>query len=172
MSGDFVPGLAGVVAARSAIGWIDGLQGVLRYRGIRIEDLAEHSSFEEVSYLLLFGELPSQDALTQFDQELKAARALPQGVIDILKCLPAGGHPMVALQAGVSALGTFYPQMDVTDREGNRTSALRMIAAVPTIIRRPNPKGQEVIAPDLSLNHAANFLYMLSANDQMTRSLG
>lgn len=174
MSGDFVPGLAGVVAARSAIGWIDGLEGVLRYRGIRIEDLAENSSFEEVSYLLLFGELPTEAALTQFDQELKAARALPQGVIDILKCLPAGGHPMVALQAGVSALGTFYPQMDVTDREGNRASALRMIAAIPTIIAAFDRirKGEEVIAPDVSLNHAANFLYMLSGDrpdDKVTR---
>ena len=134
MSGDFVPGLAGVVAAPSAIGWINGLEGILRYRGIRIEELAEHSTFEEVSYLLLFGELPTADALAQFDQELKEYRALPQGVLEILKNLPTDGHPMVALQTAVAALGTFHPHMDVTGRDGNRTAALRLIASMPTIV--------------------------------------
>ncbi len=174
MSGDFVPGLAGVVAAKSAIGWIDGQQGILRYRGIRIEDLAAHSSFEEVCYLLLFGELPSSDELSRFDGELKELRRLPDGVVEILRNVPGDGHPMVALQTAVSALGTYFPQMDVTDRNGNRGAALRLIAALPSIVAAFDRlrKGLDVIAPDPSLNHAANFLYMLTGeqpDEKVTR---
>ena len=134
MSGDFVPGLAGVVAAKSAIGWINGLEGILRYRGIRIEELAEHSSFEEVSYLLLMGRLPKADELAAFDAQLKEYRSVPAGIIALLENLPKDGHPMVALQAAVAALGTFYEQMDVTDRDGNQAAALRLIASMLTIV--------------------------------------
>ena len=119
MSGDFVPGLAGVVAAKSASGLINGLEGILRYRGIRIEALAEHSSFEEVSYLLLNGTLPTAEQLAGFDAQLKEYRAVPDGILAILSNLPTDGHPMVALQSAVAALGTFNQQMDVTDRAGN-----------------------------------------------------
>ena len=161
---DFVPGLAGVVAAKSAIGFINGQEGILRYRGIRIEELAEKSSFEEVSYLLLFGALPTADQLKAFDAELRAMRDLPGGVIDLLKALPKDGHPMVALQSAVAAMGTFYPQMDVTDRAGDRTAALRLIASLPTITAAFDRlrKGKEVVAPDSALGHAANFIYMIT----------
>ena len=128
MSAEFSPGLAGVVAAKSAIGLINGQEGILRYRGIRIEDLAENSSFEEVSYLLLFGKLPTADELRSFEAELIENRTVPSGLIEILRQLPENSHPMVALQAGVSALGCFFPQMDVTDREGNRRAALRRLS--------------------------------------------
>ena len=174
MSGDFVPGLAGVVAAKSAIGWINGLEGILRYRGIRIEELAEHSSFEEVSYLLLMGRLPKADELAAFDAQLKEYRSVPAGIIALLENLPKDGHPMVALQAAVAALGTFYEQMDVTDRDGNQAAALRLIASMPTIVAAFDRirKDQAVIAPDSGLNHAANFLYMLTGerpDDKVTR---
>lgn len=171
---NFVPGLAGVVAAKSAIGFINGQEGILRYRGIRIEALAEKSTFEETVYLLLFGALPTAAELKAFDTELRAVRALPDGIIDILRSLPDGGHPMVALQAAVAALGTFYPQMDVTDRDGNRAAALRLIASMPTIVAAFDRvrKGQDVIAPDDGLGHAANFVYMLTGerpDDQVAR---
>jgi citrate synthase len=174
MSGDFVPGLAGVVAAKSAIGWIDGLEGILRYRGIRIEELAEHSGFEEVCYLLLFGELPTAEQLASFDIQLKEYRPLPDGVIKILEQIPTDGHPMVALQAAVAALGTFHAHMDVTGRDGNHTSALRLIASMPTIIAAFDRirNGHTPIQPDAELNHAANFLYMLSGerpDEKVTR---
>ncbi|MBV70632.1 MAG: citrate synthase [Myxococcales bacterium] len=174
MSGDFVPGLAGVVAAKSAIGWINGLEGILRYRGIGIEELAEHSSFEEVSYLLLMGRLPTRDELSAFDAQLKAYRAVPDGITAILQNLPKDGHPMVALQSAVAALGTFYQQMDVTDRDGNQAAALRLIASMPTIVAAFDRirKGQTVLAPDSDLNHAANFLYMLTGerpDEKVTR---
>ncbi|MCA9560325.1 MAG: citrate synthase, partial [Myxococcales bacterium] len=171
---EFVPGLAGVVAAKSAIGFINGLEGILRYRGIPIEELAEKSSFEEVSYLLLFGELPKKDQLESFDAELKSLRAIPDGVIDILKALPKDGHPMVALQAATAALGAFYPQMDVTEREGNRKASLRLIASMPTVVAAFDRirKGKPIIAPDTQLNHAANFVYMVTGekpDEKVTR---
>lgn len=174
MSAEFAPGLAGVVAAKSAIGLINGQEGILRYRGIRIEALAENSSFEEVSYLLLFGKLPTAQELAGFEAELVEHRAIPAGLVEILRQLPEGSHPMVALQAGVSALGCFYPQMDVTDRAGNRTAALKLIATMPTIVAAFDRirKGHEVIAPDSNLKHAANFLYMLNGerpDAQITR---
>lgn len=171
---DFVPGLAGVVAAKSAIGLINGKEGILRYRGIRIEALAEKSSFEETSYLLLFGALPTAAELAEWTGELKAHRAIPDGIHAIFKALPEGGHPMVALQTATAALGTFYPQLDVTDRAGNRTAALRLIASMPTVIAAFDRirKGLEPIAPNPDLSHAANFLYMLSGETpdaQVTR---
>lgn len=175
MSDDnFVPGLAGVVAAKSAIGFINGQEGILRYRGIPIQELAENSTFEEVSYLLLFGELPTADALESFDAELRKLRALPSGLVEILRTLPDGGHPMVALQAAVAAQGAFHPHMDVTERDGNRKAALRLIASMPTIVAAFDRirKGLEVIEPDAELNHAANFIYMLTGNKpdaQVTR---
>jgi citrate synthase len=175
MSGaDFVPGLAGVVAARSSIGWINGLTGILRYRGIRIEELAAHSSFEEVSYLLLFNALPTEEQLAAFDRQLKAFRTLPDGVLGLIQGLPNSGHPMVALQSVVAALGTYYPQMDVTDRDGNRDASLRLIASMPTVVAAFDRarKGLNIIAPDPELNHAANFIYMLNGerpDDKVTR---
>jgi len=85
--------------------------------------------------------------------------------------LPAGGHPMVALQSAVAALGTFFPQMDVTDRDGNREAALRLIASMPTIVAAFDRirKGQDIVAPDSSLNHASNFLYMLTGERPDTK---
>lgn len=161
---NFVPGLAGVVAAKSAIGYINGQEGVLRYRGIMVQELAEKSTFEEVSYLLLFGELPTAAQLEEFDAELRSLRAVPAGIIEILRNLPDGGHPMVALQAAVAALGAFYPQLDVTDREGNIKASKRLIASMATIVAAFDRirKGLEVVEPDASLTHAANFLYMLT----------
>ena len=171
---DFVPGLAGVVAAKSAIGFINGLEGILRYRGIAIEELAAKSSFEETSYLLLFGALPTAAELKAFTAELTALRGVPDGLIEILKALPKDGHPMVALQTATAALGAFYPQLDVTDRAGNRNAALRLIASMPTVIAAFDRirSGEDPIAPDPKLSHAANFLYMLSGelpDAQITR---
>jgi citrate synthase len=117
-----------------------------------------------VCYLLLFGALPSEEELSAFDGQLKECRALPQGVIEIIERMPKEGHPMVVLQSAVAALGAFYPHMDVTGRDGNRSSALRLIASMPTVIAAFDRvrKGLPVIQPDSGLNHAANFLYMLT----------
>ena len=164
MSNGFVPGLAGVVAAESGISTIDGLNGVLRYRGIRIEELAENSSFEEVSYLLMNGSLPNTDELKAFDAQLRGLRDIPEGVINGLRALPSDTHPMVALQYATAALGGAFPHFEVSDAAGNAQAILRMIACFPTIVAAFDRirKGKEVLAPNAELSHAANFLYMLN----------
>ena len=160
----FTPGLAGVIAAESSISSIDGQNGILRYRGIRIEALAESSSFEEVVYLLLFGALPTQDELTALDTRLKSNRAIPEGVVSLLRTLPASTHPMVALQAATSALAAYYPHFEVENYEENEAAVIRMIASFPTIVATFDRirKGLEILEPKNDLDHAANFLYMLN----------
>lgn len=160
----FTPGLAGVIAAESSISSIDGQNGVLRYRGIRIEELSEASSFEEVAYLLLFGALPKADELSAFDARLKENREIPEGVVTLLRSLPSDAHPMVALQTAVSALAAYFPHFDVEDAEANEASVVRMIACFPTIVATFDRvrKGLEVLSPRADLDHAANFLYLLN----------
>ena len=169
---DFAPGLAGVIAAESAIGLIDGINGVLRYRGIRIEPLAENCSFEEIVSLLLEGSLPTEGTLKALNDQLVSYRAIPAGIHQLLAQLPEGTHPMVALQSAVSALGAYFPHFDVEDEAGNREAILRMIATFPTIVASfdRSRRGLEPVAPDPSLDHAANFLYMLNGERPDERS--
>ena len=105
MPHDFMPGLAGVPAAKSAISDVDGIRGVLEYRGIRVEELCQHSSFLETSYLLLFGRLPTATELTQWVDDVTHHRRIKFRIVDLLKVMPEHGHPMDALQAAVAALG-------------------------------------------------------------------
>src|SRR5207244_10485794 len=128
------PGLADVPVAESAISYIDGKRARLEYRGIAVETLARESSFEETAWLLLRGRLPSQRELATFDEQLRHHRRLKYKLIDLLKCLPESGHPMGALQAGVAALGMFYPAHDVSDPHSNWESVIRLIAKLPTIV--------------------------------------
>lgn len=160
----FTPGLAGVIAAESSISSIDGQNGILRYRGIPIEELAEHSSFEEVAYLLLFGALPTAGQLSAFDARLKENRSIPNGIVELLKSLPQEAHPMVALQTAVSALAAYFPHFDVENDQENEAAVVRMIASFPTIVASFDRvrKGLELLAPRSDLDHAANFLYMLN----------
>ncbi len=112
---DFFPGLAGIPAAKSSVSFVDGTQGILEYRGIRIEDLAQHSSFLETAFLLLFNRLPAKGELDNFTWDISHHRRIKYRIIDLLKSLPEQGHPMDALQAAVAALGLFYPAHDVLD---------------------------------------------------------
>src|SRR5262249_32744159 len=104
-----VPGLADVPVAESGVSFIDGKRARLAYRGVAVETLARESCFEETSWLLLKGHLPTQRELAEFDEQLRHHRRLKYKIIDLIKCLPESGHPMGALQAGVAALGMFYP---------------------------------------------------------------
>ncbi|MCK6501651.1 MAG: citrate synthase, partial [Nitrospira sp.] len=133
MPHDFMPGLAGVPAAKSAISDVDGARGVLEYRGIRVEELCQQSSFLETSYLLLFGRLPTKAELARWVEDVTHHRRIKFRIVDLLKCLPEHGHPMDALQAAVAALGMFYPGRNVKDVENNYWSAVRLIAKLPTI---------------------------------------
>ena len=100
---EYRPGLADVPVAESAISFIDGKRARLEYRGIAVETLAKESSFEETSWLLLKGDLPSQKELANFDSQLRHHRRLKYKIIDLIKCLPETGHPMDALISGVAA---------------------------------------------------------------------
>src|SRR5437868_6221518 len=164
---EYHPGLADVPAAKSAISFVDGKRARLEYRGIDVETLARESSFEETAWLLLKGELPNQRELAHFDDELRHHRRLKYRLIDLLKCLPETGHPMDALQAGVAAMGMFYPSRDVTNTQSNWESVIRLIAKLPTIVAAFHRlrHGDEAILPRDDLGHAANFYYMLTEQE-------
>lgn len=160
---DFFPGLAGVPAAKSKISSVDGLQGILEYRGIRIEELASQSSFTETVYLLLFGHLPTKPELEQFHLALTHHRRIKYRITDLIKCLPEQGHPMDALQAAVAALGMFYPVLNVQDEETRYWAGVRLIAKLPTIVAAfaRIRRGDDQIQPRDDLSYAENFYYML-----------
>jgi len=162
----YIPGLDGVPAARSSICWIDGDQGVLEYRGYPIETLAEQSTFEETSYLLLWGKLPNRSELEKFSRDLRGNRDVRFRLIDLLKCLPDTGHPMEALQASIAALGMFYPDRDPMKPEDRYNSTVRLIAKTPTLVAAFHrlSLGKDYIPPRDDLSHAANFLYMLTGD--------
>lgn len=157
------PGLEDVPAAKSGVSFIDGKNARLEYRGIPVEVLAKESSFEETSWLLLKGELPTQRELAEFDHALRERRKIHFRLKDLIKCMPASGHPMDALQANVSALGMYAPTRDVTDTAANWEATLKLIAAVPTIAAAfaRVRAGDEIIEPRADLDHAANFYYMM-----------
>jgi citrate synthase len=167
----YSPGLAGIPVAESSVSTIDGQQGKLAYRGIDIEVLAEKSSFEETSYLLIFGRLPTTDELAVFDAELRDHRRIKFRIRDMMKCFPESAHPMDSLQACVAVLGMYYPMENGLNQTLNdhdiREIYLRLIAKLPTIIaaHARMRKGDDPIQPRDDLSHAANFLYMLSGKE-------
>lgn len=160
---DFFPGLAGVPATKSTISSVDGQKGILEYRGIRIEDLAQRSTFLETTYLLLFNRLPTSSELGQFTTDITNHRRIKFRIADLIKCLPEQGHPMDALQAAVAALGMFYPVSNVRDPDVRYWAAVRLLAKLPTIVAAIARirRGDEHIQPKDDLDHAENFLYML-----------
>ena len=161
---EFSPGLAGIPAAKSSVSFVNGQTGLLEYRGIRIEELAQHSSFLETTYLLLYGELPAQTELDRFTVDVTQHRRIKYQIMELIKCLPEHGHPMDALQAAVAALGMFYPARNVVDRQVQYWSTIRLIAKVPTIVAAYYRlrRGDEQIQPRDDLDHTSNFLYMLT----------
>jgi citrate synthase len=160
---DYKPGLEDVPAAKSAVSFLDGRKAVLEYRGIPVEVLAKESSFEEVSWLLIRGELPTQKQLAEFDHDLRQRRAIHFRLKDLIRCMPPDGHPMDALHASVAALGMFYPCPTVTDPAKNWDASMRLLAAMPTLVAAFNRtrRGEDIIEPRNDLDHAGNFYYML-----------
>ncbi len=160
------PGLKNVVAADSAICFIDGEQGVLRYRGYDIQELAEHSTFEETAYLLHYGELPAREELERFSDELRTQRALPEGALAVLRELPPESPPMDVLRTVTSVLAHFDPEAPDDSEEANRRKSARLIARFPTILAAFHRlrEGRDPLPPKEDLSHAANFLYMLSGD--------
>jgi citrate synthase len=164
---EFRPGLADVPVAESAVSFIDGKRARLEYRGIAVDTLAKESCFEETAWLLLKGELPTQRQLAVFDHQLRHHRRIKYKLIDLIKCLPETGHPMDALQAGVAAMGMFYPARDVYNEQSNWDSVVRLIAKLPTIVAAFHRlrHGDAPITPRDDLAHAANFYYMLTEQE-------
>jgi citrate synthase len=157
-------GLEGIVAANSGICWIDGDAGVLAYRGIDVHELASHSTFEETTYLLWHGTLPSATELDTFSKQLAAARRLPPQILDLLRSFPKTATPMEVLRTAVSALSFYDADEKAVDHNSNVRKAFDLTAQIAMLVAAFDRirKGKDVIAADPALPHAGNFLWMLT----------
>jgi citrate synthase len=158
-------GLEGIVAAESSISSI--IDGVLTYRGIDIDELATHASFEEVIYLLWYGNLPTKTELDRLTKQLAENASIPQEVVDQIRLFPKNIHPMAALRTAISALSLYDEEADVMEDEANDRKAIRIQAKIGTIVTAfaRIRDGKEPIAPRSDLGVAANFLYMLTGEE-------
>src|SRR2546429_8935362 len=167
-------GLEGVVVAKSSITFIDGQQGILRYRGIDINELAAKSNFEEVTYLLWNGSLPNRAQFSEFKRQLTAHRPLPMEVLKLLRGIPKGAIPMEVARTAVSYMATFPRKKGETFDQFNHRESLQLTSTLPTIVASYERvrKGKTPIRPDPRLGHAANFLYGLSGRkpDEVSRA--
>jgi citrate synthase len=156
-------GLEDTVATSSAICYLDGDRGVLAYCGYDIHDLARHATFEEVCYLLWHRRLPTRAELGDLQSQLVAARALPDGVMRLMRALPSG-NGMDLLRTLTSALGHYDPDAADNSPQANYRKAVRLTAQISSLVATLGrmAKGQGPIEPDPVLGHAANFLYMLT----------
>ena len=171
----YSPGLVGIIATESSVSNINGKKGILSYRGYSIEELAQKSTFEETSYLLLFGELPTSKELIEFSSLVAEFRKLPDELILILKALPKETRPMDVLQMAVSSLGTFY-DLEVSPEKVKgkkydkayflKTSAA-LIGALGSIVAAWHRirNGEDPISSKPDSSYAENFLYMLGADE-------
>lgn len=158
-------GLEGIVATTSSISSI--IDGVLTYRGINIDDLAEHATFEEVAYLLWFGKLPNRAELDKLVSDLSANAALPQAVIEQIRTYSKDANSMAALRSAVSALALYDPEVEDMSPEANVRKAIKLQAQLSTIVAAfaRIRSGQEPVAPKSGVGIAHNFLYMLTGRE-------
>jgi citrate synthase len=156
-------GLRGVVAAQSAIGDVNGEQGILIYQGYDIHDLAEHSTFEEVVFLLWNGRLPNRDELTDLKAKFQANYEIPSEVVAMMQTFPKDADPMDVLRTAVSSLDFYDKAGHGTDRENAINTAIKLTAQMGTIVTAWERirTDQAIVSPDKSLTIAENFLYML-----------
>src|SRR2546426_4494618 len=159
-------GLEDIVVSTSDICFIDGREGRLVYRGYDVNDLVEHSSFEEVIFLLWHGGLPSKKELVEITKALSATanRRLPPGLVSLLKALPKKTTPMEVLRTGISALSAFDPDAADNSKDATARKALRLTAQMPTLVAAWERirRGKTPVAPNPKLSLAANFLFMMS----------
>jgi len=158
-------GLEGIVAASSSISSI--IDGVLTYRGINIDELAEKATFEEVAYLLWHGKLPTQSELDGLISQLSDFAAIPEAVIDGIRLYPKGSNSMAALRTAVSSLALYDADSDNMTPEANLRKAVKLQAQLPTVIAAYARirEGKEPIAPKKGVGIAHNFLYMLTGEE-------
>ena len=171
---EYLPGLAGVPATQSNISDIDGEKGILAYRGYPIEQLAEKSSFEETTLLLLDGKLPTAQELEVFDRRIRSSRRTQYHIRDLMKTFPPSGHPMEMLQTAVASLGMFYPGTEcLTDAEACEdldyihNMTVEIIARMATIVAMWEHlrSGYEPSEPRSDLGYAENFLHMFTGKE-------
>lgn len=173
MSGEYVPGLEGVPATRSNISFVDGKAGILEYRGIPIDQLAESSTFLETAFLLIFDHLPIKDELVAFESEILSHRRVKYRIRDMIKSFPESGRPMVALQSCIAALGLFYPLTEgISKEEYAYQSTIRLLSKVPTMVAMFHQMrlGNDPLPSRDDLHHSANFLYMLTGREPDPRA--
>lgn len=164
---EYKPGLEGIPVAQSSISHVDGQKGILEYRGINIEELAQQSNFLETTYLLIWGKLPTKEELDSFQSEITAHRRIKYHIRDMMKCFPESGHPMDALQTSAAALGLFYSRRALAKEEYIRDAVVRLLAKIPTMVAAfaQMREGNDPIKPSDHLNYSANFLYMLTEKE-------
>jgi citrate synthase len=160
----YSPGLEGVIAGETAVSTV---QGGLRYRGYPVVELAAHATFDEVAYLLLYGDLPSARVLDGFRQRVARARQLPQPLRDLLRALPRDANSMDVVRSAVSVLAHFDPDAQESSRDANLRKSERLLGQIPVAIAEHfrNTKGLPPVAPRADLVHAANILYMLRGRE-------
>jgi len=157
-------GLRGVAVADTKVSYIDGENGILIYRGYRIEELAEQSTFMEVAFLLLNGYLPKESELERFERQVVLSRDLPGFVLEGLEKFPRDADPMDVLQACVPMLGVADPELYDDSKEANLRKAVRLLALLPAVTAAWHRirNGEKPLPPDNALSHAANFLWQLA----------
>jgi citrate synthase len=161
------PGYANSGSCKSAITFIDGERGILRFRGIPIEELAAKSSFIEVSYLLMYGHLPTREELDKFSTDISRHTMLHEDFKQVFSALPKDAHPMAACAATVGALATYYPDsLDPRDPEEINISVQRLFAKLPTLAAYSykHSVGQAYLYPKNDLDYVGNFLRMMFGN--------
>lgn len=157
------PGFSRTAAVKSSITFIDGENSKLLYRGYPVEELAAKVTFAEVQHLLIYGELPSQAALKEFETSIRRHTLLHEDLKDFFRSFPQSAHPMAVISAGVSALSTFYPDsLDPKDPEQVELSTIRLLAKLPVLAAYAHKTslGQALLYPDNSLGMVENFLRM------------
>lgn len=160
-------GFVNTASTKSAITYIDGDQGVLRYRGYPIEQLAGSKSFIETAYLLIYGQLPNAQELVDWDERLRRHTLIHEDLKNIFHSMPQSAHPMSVLSASVSALSTFYQDsLNPHDDYQVELSTVRLLAKLPTLVAYSNKNslGQALLYPDNSLSYVENFLRMSFGN--------
>tara|TARA_B100001057_G_scaffold224669_2_gene224976 strand:+ start:11700 stop:12845 length:1146 start_codon:yes stop_codon:yes gene_type:complete len=176
---EYHPGLDGVVATESSISDIDGGKGILSYRGYSIEDLAQNSTFEETSYLLLTGELPKKDELNRFSDILAKAMVLPPELITLLKAYPKNSDSMFVLQSVVATLGSFYnvdfdaEKLKSNDYDSNYylDVSANLLGSIGSVVAAWNriKEGKEIAQPSADKSYSENFMYMLDSEKSVTK---
>jgi len=168
---DYAKGLEGVIANESALSKVEGLEGKLSYLGYDIDDLVEHCTFEEVTYLLHNGKLPNEAELAGLESSLRNNRELPEQLITFLKGLPADAVPMDVLRTGVSMLGIFDERAEVGEpnSEVNHEVALSIVAKTPVIVAYYHRARQGLDFPPVrtDLSEAAHFLYLITGEEPL-----